>query len=247
MNSTSDLPTSADGWAFFLDFDGTLIDIAPTPEAVVVPSDLPGALMRLAARAGGALALVSGRPMASLDRFLAPARLPSAGIHGAEMRLPDGSEESLTGVDLAAVQKRMAELVARHPELLVEEKSVSATIHFRAKPELGAEIEAAMRAVVADDPRLAVQPGKMMVEVHVAGADKGRALERFMARPPFAGRRPLAVGDDLTDEHMFQVATGMGGLAVRVGADDRETAATVHLDGTPSVRAWLSNLAGYPK
>ncbi len=247
MSLASELPASPDGWAFFLDFDGTLIDIAPTPEAVVIPPGLADMLTRLASRADGALALVSGRPMASLDRFLAPARLPSAGIHGAEMRFADGHEEALTGVDLAAVRRRMAELVARHPQLLVEEKSVSTTIHFRARPDLGDEVEAAVRASVAGDPRLAVQPGKMMVEVHVAGADKGAALTRFMAGPPFAGRRPLAVGDDLTDEHMFRIATGMGGLAVRVGADDRETAATVGLADTLSVRAWLSNLAGDPK
>ena len=248
MTPASGLPASPDGWAFFLDFDGVLIDIAPTPEAVVIPPELPDILTRLAKRADGALALVSGRPMESLDRFLTPTRLPTAGIHGAEMRFADGHQESLTGVDLSAARRTMEELVARHPGLFVEEKSVSATIHFRARPELGAAIEEAVRAAVAGDPRLAVQPGKMMVEVHVAGADKGAALARFMAAPPFAGRRPLAVGDDLTDEHMFRVATGMGGMAVRVvGGEDRETAATVRVEDTPSVRAWLSNLAGDPK
>ena len=247
MTPANDLPASPDGWAFFLDLDGTLIDIAPTPEGVVIPPGLPDLLTRLSARAGGALALVSGRPMASLDRFLAPARLPSAGIHGAEMRFADGHRESLTGVDLAPLRARMAALVARHPELLVEDKSVSTTIHYRARPALGPEVEAAVRAAVAGDPRLTVQPGKMMVEVHIAGADKGSALTRFMASPPFVGRRPLAVGDDLTDEHMFRVAVATGGLAVRVGPDDRETAATARLADASAVRSWLSNLAEYPK
>lgn len=247
MNHDSNLPASPDGWAFFLDVDGTLIDIAPTPEAVVIPPDLPSLLMRLAKRAGGALALVSGRPMASLDRFFAPALLPSAGIHGAEMRLPDGRVETQAGAELAAVRGCMRDLAARHPDLLVEEKSVSATIHFRARPELEPEIEAALAPIVARDPGLALQPGKMMLEVRPAGADKGRALQRFMALPPFAGRRPLTIGDDLTDEHMFQVAVAMGGLAARVGADDRQTAAEARFDQPQSVRAWLSNLAEAPK
>ena len=247
MTSANGLPTSADGWAFFLDVDGTLIDIAPTPDAAVIPADLPDMLMRLSTRAGGGLALVSGRPIESLDRFFAPARLPSAGIHGAEMRLADGSERTPDGVDLDAVKERMADLAARHPGLLVEPKSVSITIHYRARPELGAAIEAEIRALVAGNSTLAVQAGKMMVEVRPAGADKGTALRRFMATPPFAGRRPLAIGDDLSDEHMFAVAKDMGGLAVRVGTDARETAASAHFDDSRSVRSWLSNLAETPK
>ena len=246
MIPTSTIPTSADGWAFFLDLDGTLIDIAATPEAVVIPAELPDLLMRLSRRAGGALALVSGRPIASLDRFLAPARLPSAGIHGAEIRLPDGSEETLSAPDLEGVRPQLHALAARH-DLLIEQKSVSVTVHYRSRPELGPALEADIRAIISGYPGLTVQPGKMMVEVRPAGIDKGGALRRFMEAPPFAGRRPLAVGDDLTDEHMFSVAVELGGLAVRVGHDGRETAAAAQLDGPQSVRSWLSNLAAKPK
>ncbi len=246
MSSAQDLPASPDGWAFFLDFDGVLIDIAATPEGVVIPPELPGILTRLAARAGGALALVSGRPTASLDRFLAPARLPAAGIHGAEMRFPDGSTVSEAAPAVEAVRARLRALASRHPELLIEEKSVSVTVHYRARPELGPALEKEVEAIVAGEPGLAVQPGKMMIEVRPAGADKGQAIKRFMEMPPFAGRRPIAVGDDLTDEHMFRVAVARGGMAVRVGTDRRETAATALIDDTPSVRAWLSNLAGDP-
>jgi trehalose 6-phosphate phosphatase len=219
MTPAGDLPATPNGWAFFLDFDGTLIDIAPTPEAVTIPPELPGVLMRLADRADGALALVSGRPMESLDRFLAPVRLPSAGIHGAEIRLPDGRREMLAAPELEALRGRLRALGVGAPELLVEEKSVSVTIHYRQRPELGPSLRAAILAIISGSPGLVLQPGKMMLEVRPAGADKGQALTRFMEQPPFAGRRPLAIGDDLSDEHMFQVAEKMGGLAVRVGTD----------------------------
>ena len=246
MTRANDIPTSADGWAFFLDVDGTLIDIAPTPEAVAIPPELPGVLTRLSDRTGGALALVSGRPMESLDRFFAPLRLPSAGIHGAEMRFADGSTESLAADEIEAVRLRLRALGAERG-LLVEEKSVSVTIHFRTRPELEGELEAAIREIVAGEPHLALQPGKMMLEVRPASADKGRALKRFMERPPFAGRTPLAIGDDLTDEHMFRVAVDKGGVAVRVGTDRRKTVATHHLDGPESVRSWLSRMAQGPR
>ena len=247
MIPTNDLPTSADGWAFFLDLDGTLIDIAATPEAVVIPPELPGILTGLAARADGALALVSGRPIASLDRFVAPARLPSAGIHGAEMRFPDGHEETRAAPELEAVRGEIAAFAARHPELLVEQKSVSITVHYRARPELEPTVAAAVGGLISGFSSLELQPGKMMLEVRPAGIDKGGALTRFMEGPPFAGRRPLAIGDDLTDEHMFAVVGKMGGLAVRVGTETRESAATARLDEPRSVRSWLSNLATNPK
>lgn len=247
MTDGADLPTTPDGWAFFLDLDGTLIDIAQTPDEVVVPPELPGTLTRLASRAGGALALVSGRTIGTLDRLLAPARLPAAGIHGAEMRFADGGRQTLAPPVLDAVRLYLSELAARHPELLVEDKTVAIAVHYRPRPELRAELEAALAAIVSADPGLDLQPGKMVFEVRPAGADKGLALARFLETPPFAGRRPLAVGDDLSDEHMFRVAADRGGLAVRVGADHRETAAAACLNDTQSLRSWLSTLAADPR
>jgi len=246
MTARSDLPTTPDGWAFFLDLDGTLIDIAETPGEVVVPPELPGTLTRLAARAGGALALVSGRTIATLDHLLAPARLPAAGIHGAEMRFADGGQQTLAPPGLDAVRLLLSDLAARHPELLVEDKVVAIAVHYRLRPELRAELAAALAAIVSADAGLHLQPGKMVFEVRPAGADKGLALARFLETPPFAGRRPLAIGDDLSDEHMFRVAADRGGLAVRVGADHRETAATICINNTQSIRAWLSTLAAGP-
>ena len=246
MTLPNDLPASPDGWAFFLDFDGTLADIAQTPESVVVPPELPDLLVRLSARAGGALALVSGRPMESLDRFLAPLQLPSAGIHGAELRFGDGRVEMAAAPQIEAVRGRLSALGVSHG-LLIEEKSVSVTVHYRTRPDLRPVLEAEIRAIIAGNPDLVLQPGKMMLEVHPAGANKGRALARFMEEAPFAGRRPLAVGDDLTDEQMFRTAVDMGGLAVRVGSEERETAATIRISDTRTVRSWLSNLAAAPK
>jgi trehalose 6-phosphate phosphatase len=247
MSDDSGLPSSPDPWAFFLDVDGTLIDIAPTPEAVVIPPDLPDMLARLAHRAHGALAIVSGRPLDSLDRFFAPAHLPAAGIHGAEMRFPDGSIEAQAAPELESVRGALRAIGGRHPELLVEEKSVSVTIHYRLRPELEPVVRAEIERIIAGVPGLALQPGKMMLEVRPASADKGRALARFMQARPFVGRRPLAVGDDLTDEHMFRIAVELGGLAVRVGREPRDTAATAHVADTESVRRWLSNLTRGPK
>lgn len=246
MTSSLALPAPVDKCAFFLDVDGTLIDIAETPDGVVVPPELPAILSALAKRAGGAVALVSGRTIEALDRLVAPARLPAAGVHGAEMRFADGTRASLDAEGMDAVRAGLAELTARHPDLLVEDKGPAIAVHYRARPALGPEVEIALRASIAGNEKLHLQPGKMVLEVRPAGADKGRALARFMETPPFSGRSPVAIGDDLTDEHMFQVAREMGGLAGNVGAQKRKTAATVRLASPDSVRKWLQSLTSTP-
>jgi len=240
------LPASLHACAFFLDVDGTLIDIAETPDGVVVPADLPDILTALAKKTGDAVALVSGRTIAALDRLLAPARLPAAGIHGAEMRLANGAAETQSAADLNSVRDGLRDLAARHPELLVEDKGAAIAVHYRAAPALGPYVEEALRSLVAGKGRLRLQPGKMVFEVRPASADKGGALARFMETPPFSGRAPVAIGDDLTDEHMFQIARNRGGLAVRVGEDDRETAADAGLATPTAVRAWLRVLTSAP-
>ncbi len=240
MNSSPALPAPLEACAFFLDLDGTLIDIAETPDGVVVPPDLPGLLSALAERTGGAVALVSGRTIAALDRLVAPAHLPAAGVHGAEMRFADGTEATLAADHMDAVRAGLAKMAADHPELLIEDKGAAVAVHYRARPALGADVEAALGALIAGNEHLRLQPGKMVYEVRPAGADKGRALARFMETPPFAGRTPVAVGDDLTDEHMLQVAHQLGGLAVGVG--NRETTATMRLANPESVREWLQSL-----
>lgn len=239
------LPHSPDGFAFFLDIDGTLIDIAPSPDAVVVPPGLPALLGRLRDEAGGALALLTGRDIATVDRLFAPARLPVGAVHGAMRRDAAGT---VTGgapdAALAAVRTRLAAFVANHPGALLEDKGIAVAVHFRAAPDLAPLARAAVdEAVAAADGALAVQPGKMVLEVRPAGADKGAALAAFMAAPAIAGRRPLAVGDDLTDESMFRAAVDRGGLAFGVGEAAGTGSAAVPAFAAPAdVRRWLAAL-----
>ena len=238
------LPTSPDGFAFFLDVDGTLIEIAPTPDSVVVPPGLPGVLTRLRDATGGALALLTGRDMATVDRLFAPAKLPVGAVHGTMLRFASG-ETVMPPPDpaLAAIRARLAAFVAAHPGALLEEKASAVAVHYRAAPDLHNAVEAAVkRAVGAAGGGLAVQPGKLVFEIRPASADKGRALATFMGHPEFAGRRPLAIGDDLTDESMFVAAVERGGRAMRVGAGPFESIAPTEFGNPEAVRRWLTSL-----
>jgi trehalose 6-phosphate phosphatase len=242
------LPETTVGWAFFLDIDGTLIDIAPTPDAVVVPPTLPIMLKRLSARAGGAVALVSGRSIETIDRLLAPARLPLGALHGAEMRFPDGrivlAPESQA---LDNARRRLAAFVAAHPGVLLEDKGPALAIHYRTAPRLRDAVEAEVRAAAAAaGDAFIVQPGKMVLELRPAGFSKGSALSTLMSQPAFAGRRPLAVGDDVTDEAMFEAALQAGGSALRVGTAEGDSLARVAFDRPAAVRDWISRLISTP-
>ena len=238
------LPEITEGWAFFLDVDGTLIDIAPTPDAVIVPPGLPGMLESLLAKTGGALALLTGRSIETIDRLFAPARLPIGAIHGAEIRFADGEVLATSAAPaLAGIRTRLADFVAARPGMLLEDKGSAVAVHYRAVPELHDAIEAEIRsAVAAADHGLAVQPGKMVFEIRPAGANKGEALVRFMSRTAFAGRRPIAVGDDLTDETMFATALRLGGYASRVGMAANSSSATMDFSNPSEVRNWISRI-----
>ncbi len=238
------LPRLLEGWALFLDFDGTLVEIADTPAGITVPADLPRLLMRVTAKAGGALAILSGRTIEALDQFLAPARLASAGVHGAELRLPDGERLTASPEGADEALRSVRDFGARHPALVVEDKGVAVALHYRAVPDLAASaIAAAEAAAVRSRGVMTVQHGKMVVELRPADADKGSALSTFMARAPFDGRRPIAVGDDLTDEAMFVAARAQGGLAVRVGREKMTSAATIGVADPAAVRGWLATLS----
>jgi trehalose 6-phosphate phosphatase len=238
------LPHQAEGWAFFLDFDGTLVDIAAAPDAVVVPENLPAMLTTLAAKAGGALALVSGRSVETLDRLLRPARLPAAGVHGAEIRLVDSMFVTSAAAEAIEIARRsMTDLAARDPRFVLEDKGVAVALHFRSVPEEASTVlAAAERAAAETGGAMTVQQGKMVVELRPANADKGRALATLMTQRPFAGRRPIAVGDDLTDEPMLAAARALGGVAVRVGSSMPDSAASLHLANPAAVRGWLATL-----
>lgn len=203
--------------ALFLDFDGTLVDIAPEPGAVTVPSSLVPTLGALHAYLGGAVAVVSGRPIAELDRFLAPLRLATAGIHGAERRDSAGELTRLQAQPLHLVEAAAAALVAQHPALLVEHKHASIAVHYRRVPELEAVCVQAMQEAIDRSPGLALLHGKMVVEAKPSGASKGDAIEAFLREAPFAGRTPVFIGDDVTDEAGFSTVQRLGGLGVKVG------------------------------
>lgn len=203
--------------ALFLDFDGTLVEIAPQPGAVVVPSGLVPTLTALQQYLGGAVAVVSGRPISQIDSFLAPLHLPVAGVHGAERRTAAGGVDRIAGHPLQLVEQAAQALVAAHPGLLLEHKQSSLALHYRQHPELEAECLDAMQQAVENSPGLTLLRGKMVAEAKPGGASKGGAIEAFLREPPFAGRTPVFVGDDITDEVGFAAVQRLGGLGVKVG------------------------------
>jgi trehalose 6-phosphate phosphatase len=203
--------------ALFLDFDGTLVDIAPEPGAVTVPSTLVPTLGALHGYLGGAVAVVSGRPIAEIDQFLAPLRLATAGIHGAERRSAAGELVRIDSLPLQVVEAAAAALAASHPALLVEHKHASLAVHYRRAPHLEAACVEAMQQAVDRSPGLTLLRGKMVVEAKPGAASKGNAIEAFLLEPPFAGRTPVFIGDDVTDEAGFSTVQRLGGLGVKVG------------------------------
>ena len=237
------MPGDAD-WALFLDFDGTLVEIADRPEAVVVEPGLPGTLAALKDSLDGALALVSGRPIASLDGFLSPYRFDAAGLHGVEHRLrgelfPCRPEAHPT------LREAVAELPNRlpqHPGILIEDKGCSVGVHWRLAPELDTDVIEVVEATAAAlGPDYRLQAGKAVAEILPARAAKGPAIARFLAEAPFRGRRAVFCGDDLTDEHGFITVNELGGITVRVGAGP--TAAQRRIETPAALRLVLAEWA----
>ena len=223
--------------ALFLDFDGTLAEIAAQPQAVRVHADVVHSLRALHAALGGALAIVTGRAMADVDHFLTPLRLPAACEHGAHVRTGDGRASTAPALDLVPVLEALRPLVAHHPELLVEAKNTGLALHYRQAPHLAPLCEQTLTRVLNDVPGAELLRGKCVLEIKPAGPSKGRAIADFMCRPPFAGRVPLFMGDDVTDEAGFAAVQVLGGLGVKVGEGATQAQARI---GTPAdVRAWL--------
>lgn len=210
------LPITLDD-ALFLDLDGTLIDLAETPGAVSVAPGLVAVLQALSVQLGGRLAIVSGRPIEQIDALLAPLVLPAAGVHGMQRRGADGVLHSAPLPALTAARACANALAESHPGVWVEEKYGALAVHFRQVPDAGPLCRAALADVVRDTPDLLLMEGKMIVEVKVAGVDKGTAIRDFLATSPFAGHRPVFIGDDTTDEAGFALVQGSGGIAIKVG------------------------------
>jgi trehalose 6-phosphate phosphatase len=229
--------------ALFLDFDGTLVELADAPDAIAVPDGLKPLLDRLAGRLEGRLAIVSGRSVDDLRRHLGGSAAVLSGSHGAELRYADGRRVPVSAPPgLAAAREAVRRFAADSGGLLVEDKPTGVALHYRQAPERERSVTAFL-AHLARRSGLALQPGKMVAELRPQGTDKGAALRRLMAEPPFAGARPVFVGDDLTDEHAFEAAAALGGAGVLVGPP-RATAAKWRLDGVAEVTGWLEESAG---
>ena len=233
-------PAIADDWALFLDVDGTLLAFAGAPDAVEVPAGLVDVLAALHRRLGGALALVSGRPLAQLDLLFAPLRLPAAGLHGLERRHADNHVDPPTPPVLLAALKRKAELlVARFPGALVEDKDSTLALHWRGNPDAEHPLRELAEGALPWLHDYRLQAGDGVIEVRPLGTDKGDAIAALLDEPPFAHRLPVFVGDDLTDEHGFEVVLRRRGLAVLVG--DRQPSHARHrLPGIAAVLDWLT-------
>jgi len=227
-----------DGAALFLDFDGTLVELAERPDAINVAPTLAPLLERLRERLDGRLAIVSGRALADLERYVPVPGLPFSGSHGIELRLGDGSHVALHRPDgLDGVREQVRRFAGAEEGLLVEEKPAGVALHYRLAPHRAQSVAIFMEEV-GQAEGFVVQRGNMVVELRPPGADKGDAVRAFMEELPFAGARPVFVGDDLTDEHAFTAVAELGGSGILVGPE-RETAARYRLASVAAVADWL--------
>lgn len=234
------LPDFAPDWAFFLDVDGTLVDIAAKPDSVRVTDEQRRLLAALREATEGALALVSGRPVAGIDALFSPLTLAAAGQHGLERRDARGSfhRHPAPQEKLRATAPELLAFAGGHPGLVLEDKGASFALHYRLVPHLAEAVAALMNELAAQlGEGVELQHGKMVVELKPAGHNKGTAVEEFMREPPFAGRTPVYIGDDLTDEHAFEVVNRLGGHTVKVG--EGVTQARWRFADVAAVRAWL--------
>lgn len=230
--------------AFLLDIDGTLLDLAPTPSEVVVPPGLADALSGLHMRTDGALALVSGRSLADIDRIFSPMLLPAVGGHGAEMRLSIDSEADAVHAPPMDkdLKKRFAAIGHLDPRIIVEDKGYSIALHYRQAPNFERVIYDAVSAIRADLPEapIDVLPGKSVCEIKNSGISKATGVQELLKHEPFAGRRPIFVGDDITDESVFAIMPDWKGISFSVS---RHAHGVDGFFAMPAdVRHWLASL-----
>lgn len=222
--------------ALLLDLDGTLLDFAPTPDAVIIPAGLIADLRAVRQGLGDALAIVTGRPIAQVDGLLGDAPFAVAGEHGTAFRLAPGA--AIQHIPLPALPAGWADramaAVARHEGALYEPKTHGFVLHYRKAPQAGKNLHAMALEILGQHPDFMVMPASMAWEIKPFAADKGSALRALMLQPPFAGRIPVFIGDDITDLDAIAAAQGMGGFGWQVGP----------VFGTPGgVRTWLHDLA----
>ncbi|HYL31749.1 MAG TPA: trehalose-phosphatase [Stellaceae bacterium] len=234
-------PTLSRGDALFLDFDGTLVEIAATPQRIEIAAGLPDLLQRVAAQLGGALAVISGRPLDELVHFLAGYTGAAAGIHGLERRSATGVvQRPSPDAALDLIRPIVRQFATATSGATVEDKGLAIAIHYRGRPELAdACRQIAEQAVQLSQNHLAMLAGKMVVELRPQAANKGSAAQAFLTEPEFRGRRPIFVGDDRTDEEGFAAVNRLGGFAVHVG--DGHSDARYRLTSVVAVIRWLED------
>jgi trehalose 6-phosphate phosphatase len=233
-----------DETALLLDIDGTLIELAPTPRDIIVPPKLGPTLLALHERLDGALALVSGRSLTDIDVIFAPLQFPAVGGHGAEMRLSTDNE----AVDTHAppmdndLKRRFIAISQLSPGILLEDKGYSIALHYRLAPQFERAIYEAVSAIRADLPEapIDVLPGKSVVEIKHRGFTKATGVRELMSNAPFAGRKPIFIGDDVTDESVFAIMPSFRGVSFSVGR--RAHGVNGHFKAPKDVRAWLTHL-----
>ena len=229
--------------AILLDVDGTILDVAPTPQSVAVPASLVRTLAALHTRTNGALALVSGRLIENLDRLFVPLKLPCVGGHGVEWRIVDGAPIQRRHAELSSLLKtQVTAAVTVDPRIIVEDKGSSIAVHYRMAPERGPLIRNKIAAILDRAPgeKLEMLCGKAVIEIKPLNFNKGVAVCELMKSAPFAQRIPLFVGDDVTDESVFAVIPTLGGFGYSVGQEMAGVAGT--FGGPQDVRDWLSGL-----
>lgn len=235
--SMSEPPLLSSGAALFLDFDGTLADIAPQPQEVAVPGSLPPRLAALAKALQGSLAIVTGRPIAEIDHFLAPLQLPAAGIHGAERRDAAGRWQYLPAPALDMVLGPLKTLCAANPGLLLERKSVALALHYRLAPTLEPQCRMVMLWAQQQLPDMVLMRGKQVIELKPRAASKDAAVRAFLTEAPFQGRQPWFFGDDVTDEAAFETVQALEGVAVKVG--EGATQARYRVSSPAALQQWM--------
>lgn len=238
-------PLLDDACALFLDVDGTLLEFEIRPDLVRLPLGALDVIGLLGDRLGGALALVSGRPLAELDRLFSPQQFPAAGLHGQQFRGVIDPQPVRSGDALSALRDEASQLVQRHPGVLVEDKGANLALHWRAAPQAAALVTQWAESHLPRLQGYRLQPGDHVVELVPADVDKGRAMHTLMKAAPFTGRTPVFVGDDLTDEFGFAAANAAGGWSVQVGGRE-PTQAQYRLDDPTAVHDWLRRNAPSP-
>jgi trehalose 6-phosphate phosphatase len=233
------------GHALYLDIDGTILDLAPSPEAVEVPVWMVPLLQQLSGKLDGAVAFVSGRTIAAIDHLFRPLTFPAVGVHGGEVRTADGKIviDGQLSTQLQAAEPLLQQAIARIRGVQLENKRSVIALHYRSVPERGREVLKIAELVASGlGSQFGVLMGKCVVEIRPRHLTKGSAIRQLMERAPFRDRIPIFAGDDTTDEDAFEVVNGLGGISLRVG-EEAPTAAKFRLATPDQLRGWLLEVA----